>query len=245
MSKVSSLWVGPEFTLIQKISLASFIYYGHEVTLYVYDLNLEVPRGVIKKDAREIIPESEIFYYHGSLAAFADCFRYKMIQDTGAMWVDADTVCFTDNFFDDVDTVFILEMSNPTTYAQGILKLPQHSQIVSDLVHESSRLKLENPDRLIWGSFGPWLLTDLVKKHGLQEYAIDSELVNLYSGCYDAPKFWDPKYKDEIVALSEKAYCGTFFSGGLSVFVGFTQEDKNRIVESSAIEFFYQKFLKN
>jgi hypothetical protein len=244
MSKVSSLWVGSEFTLIQEISWASFVYYGHELTLYVYDLSLEVPSGVIKRDAREILPESEIFYHQGSVAAFSDCFRYKMIRDTGAMWVDSDTVCFTDKFFDDVDTVFISESKNPTIYSQGILKLPQHSQIVRDLIYESSKLKLENYNELKWGIFGPWLLTDLVNKHGLQEYGLEQELVSLYRGSYDSPKYWDPQYTDEILSMAEKAYCGTFYNSGLSLFRGFTKEDKNRIVQSSAIEVFYNKFLK-
>lgn len=242
MSKVSSLWVGSDLSIIHKISLASFLYYGHEVTLYVYDLDLKVPAGIIKRDAREILPESEIFYHQGSLAAFADCFRYKMIQDTGAMWVDADTICFTKNFFDDVDTVFILESQDPVIYAQGILKLPQNSAIVKDLVEQSFKIKEDLSDETVWGALGPWLLTELVNKHGLQRYGVDVEKVSLYRSMYDAPKFWDPRFKKEIIKKSKDAYSGTFYNSGLDK-IGFTQ--KNKIAKFSAIEVFYLKFLKN
>lgn len=241
MASVSSLWVGGPLHLIQEISLASFVYHGHTMTLYVYDMNLKVPDGVIKKDAREIVPETEIFYHMGKLSPFADYFRYQMMKKTGSMWVDADTICFTDEFFDDREFVFIHELVEPEYYAQGVLKLPQNSQILDDLVSESSRIKNSFSEDSKWGNLGPGLLTELVKKYNLEQYAVPYPLINLVDAPRFGVQFWDPKYKNEILKKSEAAYCGTFFNSALEFFD--FADNKNVIPPDSAIEYFYKKFI--
>lgn len=241
VASVSSLWVGGPLNLIQKISLASFVYYGHEMTLYVYDMDLEVPDGVIKKDARKIVPENEIFYHMGKLAPFADYFRYKMMKKTGSMWVDADTICFTDDFFDDREFVFIHELTDPDMYAQGVLKLPKDSQILDDLITESSKIKKNFAEELQWGNLGPGLLTSLVNKYNLNKHAVPYQLINLVKAPRFSIQFWDPRYKNEILKKADGAYCGTFFNSALEFF-NFAH-NKNVITPDSAIEYFYKKFI--
>ena len=76
MAKFGSLWVGNPMTKIQEVSLSSFIYHGHELTLYVYDMDMKVPEGVQKAFAGDIMDESEMFLVQDTYAAFSDLFCY-------------------------------------------------------------------------------------------------------------------------------------------------------------------------
>lgn len=78
--------------------MASFIANGHAYHLYAYDLNLPVPKGVVLKDARDILPEQAIYTYttgpsKGGLSAFADWFRYELLAKRGGWWADTDIIC--------------------------------------------------------------------------------------------------------------------------------------------------------
>lgn len=236
MATVASLWVGGPLGLVQKICLASFVYYRHTTYLYVYDMEMKVPDGVIKLDANEIIPESDIFYHHGQLAGFSDLFRYKMIMDTGMMWVDADTLCLSSAFFEDKSIVFINE--NNYTFAGGILKLPQDSDLPKVLYKKSLEILKDTVDAH-WSAIGPWLLDELFKERSLQKYAISSDKVNVFRHASHATMAWDPKYRNKTVKMMRGATCATFFNGGLSM-INF---DKNNLVPNSAIEYFYKKFV--
>ena len=57
-------------------------------------------------DARAICPDETFtrrFIANGkpSIATFADMFRYRMIQETGCCWVDADILCLRKPSFGD------------------------------------------------------------------------------------------------------------------------------------------------
>jgi hypothetical protein len=93
MANFSSMWIGSSLNLIAKISINSFIKNDHTFTLYLYDKNIEVPKGVIIKDANEIIPSEEIFSKNNIYQPFADLFRYKMMMEFDDIWVDLDTIC--------------------------------------------------------------------------------------------------------------------------------------------------------
>jgi hypothetical protein len=240
MASVSALWVGDSLSLPHKIALASFVYYKHTVKLYVYNLDLEVPKGVIKVDARNIVPESEIFYHHGQLAAFSDLFRYYMIKQTGEVWVDADTLCLSSYFFEDKEFMFIRQtkVADWEKFAGSILKLPSNHPIVNDLII-GSREKISNGlDH--WCDIGPIILTDKIKEYGMEDLAIDDDLVNMFTLYTDTSKFWDPKYKNKIIRMSKRCYSATFFTGGLTA----RGIDKNTIIPGSAIEHFYNKFVQ-
>lgn len=97
---IQLLWVGSALSKIELLSIRSFLACGHEVHLYSYDRDISVPPGCVVKDAGEIIPESEIFMHSGkagrskgSLAGFADMFRWKLIYERGGAWADCDVIC--------------------------------------------------------------------------------------------------------------------------------------------------------
>jgi hypothetical protein len=240
MAKVGSLWIGDGLGFVQRLCLTSFVYYGHEVSLYVYDMDMEVPAGVIKKNAEEIVPANKIFKHHGQLAAFSDYFRYKMIEKTDLMWVDADTLCLNKDFFEDIPFVFIKE--SDTLIAGGILKMPSDHAMTKQINVQANSLlpRLKSSSKSFkWAMLGPMLLTKMVNKFGLSSYAQPANLVNLLDHWSLGKTFWDPKSKDGILKGSEVAYCATFFTGSLRM-QGFDTEQK--LPKGSAIEYFAKKF---
>lgn len=241
MTTVSSLWVGGPLGKIQEICLASFLYYGHNVNLYVYDMDMKVPDGVKKIDANIIIPESRVFYHHGQLAAFSDLFRYYMIKQTKNMWVDADTLCLSDYFFEDADFVFIHQTTADKweEFAGGILKISNNDKIVDDLIARTENKISSGLGH--WCDIGPTLLTDIVNDYELGKFAVNANLVNMFTYYMDGQKFWKPEFREEIISNSKHCYSATFFNGGLTA----AGIDKNVLTPGSAIEYFYNKFVIN
>jgi hypothetical protein len=240
MAVVGSLWVGGPLGYVQKVCLSSFIYYGHTVNLYVYDMDMEVPKGVNKLDASKIINEDKIFKHHGQYAAFADYFRYKMIQKTGIMWVDADTICLSNKFFEDQDFVFIQESED--LFANGILKLPKDHEITTKINLYSERIILkiiQLKDKAGWTALGPALLTKLVKQFQLEKYAQPAIKVNVLDHWSKGRDFWNPEKTDTILKICENAYSATVFTGILRKEKFNTEQVPPK---GSAIEFFSRKF---
>lgn len=240
MAKVSSLWLGGPLGYVQKLCLTSFVYYKHDITLYVYDMDLEVPEGVKKADASTIVGNDDIFVYHNQYAAFSDYFRYKMIQATGDMWVDADTLCLSYDFFEDSEFVFIKESAYLT--AGGILKLPKDHEITKEL---NARTELALPgiktlqDKEKWAAIGPLLLTELVNKFKLGKFAQPAQNVNVLDHWSKGKDFWDPAQTRKILRICRSAKSGTMFTGTLRA-TGFDTEQAPPV--GSAIEHFAIKF---
>jgi hypothetical protein len=240
MAAVGSLWIGDGLGFIQKLCLKSFIHYGHTVYLYVYDMDMDVPDGVIKKSAEDIIPSDQIFTYHGQLAAFSDYFRYRMIKKTGLMWVDADTLCLSKEFFENTPFVFIKESNS--LVAGGILKMPASHRMTEQINRIADKLVPEimsAQEKAKWAELGPLLITKLVKRFGLIKYAQPAAMVNVVDHWSKSEDFWNPVKKDELIEMCDKAYCATFFTGALRM-KKFNAEQKPP--KGSALEHFAKKF---
>ncbi len=93
---VQGLWVGGRLSALERLCIRSFCAMGHEFHLYHYDELQNVPRvdGLRVMDAAEILPRTAVFRNDkGSLAYFADHFRWELLRQRGGWWVDADMVC--------------------------------------------------------------------------------------------------------------------------------------------------------
>ncbi len=75
--------------------MASFVAHGHVVQLHAYRPPEGVPAGVRLLDANAILSERDVFTHAktGSLAMFADWFRYRVLFAQGGIWSDTDVVC--------------------------------------------------------------------------------------------------------------------------------------------------------
>src|SRR5689334_11188531 len=94
-STVQMFWHGAPLSRMEQLSMVSFLWHGHPVDLYVYEEPVSVPAGVRLMDAHQILSADLIFRHRrtGSLAAFADWFRYQLLLERGGIWADADVVC--------------------------------------------------------------------------------------------------------------------------------------------------------
>lgn len=129
MSKsiIQSLWVGDKLSILEQLSIASFISNGHEFHLYSYSNIPNLPDGAILKDANEIILEKFVFTYcNGSYAGFADWFRWALLNKKGNFWVDTDVVCLKPFEF---DTDIIFGLQDDRLVASGVLGFPANFEL--------------------------------------------------------------------------------------------------------------------
>jgi len=99
---IQSLWLGP-MSDMEILCLKSWVGHGHPVHLFTYDDLSGLPQGVIRMDARDIVPEDEVSPYDGPMPVtaspsaftympFADKFRYRLLRFNGGLWLDLDII---------------------------------------------------------------------------------------------------------------------------------------------------------
>jgi mannosyltransferase OCH1-like enzyme len=167
---IQGLWIGPELSVMEQMSLSSFIANGHEYHLYVYDHVKNIPAGTVVKDAAEILPADSIFQYQQrpSYAGFANFFRYKLLLERGGWWADADTVCLRPFDFRE-EFVFSTELSKGhEVLSSGVFKVPAGSDVMA---YSWGVCQTKDPKRLVWGETGPRLLGEAVRKFELEKYS--------------------------------------------------------------------------
>lgn len=91
---ITSFWHGP-LSWLERLSIASFIRHGHPFHLYTYDDVEGLPEGAERRNANDVLPQDEMFFYKGkhTPAVFADLFRLKLMQIRAGIWADCDVYC--------------------------------------------------------------------------------------------------------------------------------------------------------
>lgn len=103
-NKIYSLWISGKLKPINLITIRSFQKHGHEFILYSYDVSVTDECEV--RDARLIMPESEIFYYKQMLGGnpnfkfggIAERLKAEMLFQLGGWHVDLDVTCLKSFF---------------------------------------------------------------------------------------------------------------------------------------------------
>src|SRR6266850_1743041 len=160
---IQGLWVGPELSVMEQLSIASFLQHGHDYHLYVYDEPKNVPQGTVIRDANEILPSSSVFQYQHSpsYAGFANFFRYKLLLERGGWWADTDVICLKPFDFPGAH-VFASELVDGTeVLASAILKAPVNSEAMA---YAWAVCQTKQPENLVWGETGPRLVAAAVEK---------------------------------------------------------------------------------
>lgn len=166
---VQSLWIGHPLSILERLSITSFLRNHHEYHLYCYG-DMAVPVGALIKDANAILPESTIFSYQegagrGSVAAFSNLFRYKLLLEQGGWWVDTDVVCLRPFDFDGA-ALFASEATHTgVKTASCVIELPR-GHAVAKMCYDVAR-KVDRAS-LKWGEIGPNLVGRAVAKFDLQ-----------------------------------------------------------------------------
>jgi mannosyltransferase OCH1-like enzyme len=166
---IQGLWIGRELSVMEQMSISSFLANGHEYHLYAYEDALRVPEGAVIRDANEILPASLIFQYAGfkSYAGFSNYFRYKLLLEKGGWWADMDMICLHPFDFRD-EYVFSSEIDKgEEVVTSGIIKAPAGSELIN-YAWEVCRQK--DPGSLRWGETGPRLMAEAVRKFSLERY---------------------------------------------------------------------------
>ncbi len=147
---IQGMWIGPELSIMEQLSIASFLLNGHEYHLYVYDKPQNIPPGTVIKDANEVLASAKVFQYkqNQSYAGFANFFRYKLLFERGGWWADTDTICVKRFDFPE-EYVFATEIHRGVAVVtSGIIKAPPGSEAMG---HAWEVCQNKNPEQLVWG----------------------------------------------------------------------------------------------
>jgi mannosyltransferase OCH1-like enzyme len=166
---VQGLWVGAELSVMEQMSIASFLMNGHEYHLYVYEDVKHIPAGTVVKDAREVLPSSMVFQYRDfkSYSGFSNFFRYKLLLERGGWWVDTDIICLQPFDFE-ASYVFSSEISEGLeTITSGVIRTPAGSPAMA---HAWQICREKNVENLAWGETGPRLVGEVVRFYSLEKF---------------------------------------------------------------------------
>ncbi|WNZ27303.1 hypothetical protein HJG54_30920 [Leptolyngbya sp. NK1-12] len=172
---IQGLWIGGQLSLMEQLSIQSFLKNGHEYHLYVYGDVKNVPENTIIKDGNEILPQDRIFTYQtgwgkGSYAGFADLFRYHLLNQKGGWWVDTDVICLKPfNFKSDYVIASSYEGIWGSPAITCVLKLQKNSTFTNYLVETSDRT---DPAQISYGDIGPFLLQRAVAELKFEQYVV-------------------------------------------------------------------------
>jgi hypothetical protein len=158
---VQSLWIGGRLSTMERLSILSYLEQGHPFHLYVYEPVTNIPDGVTVRNGQEILPSEEIFCYQhgygkGSVAAFANCFRYKLLLDRGGWWSDLDIVCLRPLDFPADHVVGYERRPYQVPHVNNaLIKAPVGSLLMRNCFETSWKV---DRSTLRWGQIGPTLL---------------------------------------------------------------------------------------
>lgn len=201
---IQGLWIGPELSVMEQLSIASFLLNGHEYHLYVYDKPGNIPAGTVVKDANEILPAAKIFQYkhQPSYAGFSNFFRYKLLLERGGWWSDLDNVCLRPFDFPD-DYVFATEVcAGLEVVASGVIKAPVGSE---PMLNAWEVCQTKKPAQLKWGETGPKLTGEIVRKYSLEHY-VKSHDVFCPFGYDEWHKVLEPETEGSLIANSHSIH---------------------------------------
>jgi hypothetical protein len=165
-------WVGSQPGIYERLCISSFLHFDYVVKFYTYDLTVDLPDGAITMDASEILPRELVFENAsspGSYSAFANLFRYSLIESRGETWVDADVYCLTPTL---PEGEYLFGFEDDTWINNAVLRLPLGSIASKRLLDEATR----DPNSPLWGTNGPKLLTRIVRDLCLDSLAQPREI---------------------------------------------------------------------
>ena len=166
---IQGLWVEGPLTAMEQLSLRSFLANGHPYHLYSYDEVPNLPAGAELRPAAEVLPASAVFRYSdaagGSVAAFSNLFRYRLLHQRGGWWADTDVVCLRPFDFA-AERVFAAERGRQggVLSTSCVLKVPAGDELCADCWE---RARCDENRAAVWGATGPALLGRVVRERAL------------------------------------------------------------------------------
>ena len=211
MSSVfSTFWSGP-LNLREYVCFNSFIKNNHQFEVYTYDSLSNLPKGVIIRDASEIIPIDEYKKYKSKFskrwAIFADKFRYLLLLKKGGWWVDADIVCLSPIINIKDDQSFMC-FQHDEFINNACLKFTKGDEVMKycvDYIEKWEKDNNYNYEKLWWGQIGPFLITEAIKKLNRIDEVFDSKFA--YPCPYNETlDLINPSKSEKLRILSKDSY---------------------------------------
>jgi hypothetical protein len=191
---IHMFWHGPPLSRLERLCLKSFIAHGHRLDLYAYDEPQGVPQGVNVVDASSILARELLFKHKrtGSVALFADWFRYRLLRMKGGVWADTDVVCLKPLRFEKPE---IFAWQDERTINNAILGLPTGHRLAQwmeaccespnrVLPYDSTKTRFRKWRRRVlqgnkrarirWGEYGPRGFTLAAKYLGDSQLALEA-----------------------------------------------------------------------
>jgi hypothetical protein len=228
MAEVSMMWVGNPLTEVQRLCMRSFLHHGHDVTLYAYE-ELDPPAGVTVADANTIVSDKDIFESHQTFAAFADVFRYKLLFDKQAFWVDADTLCLRPDW-DFGDYIFGLQELGKVN--NSVLGYPRDSSL-AHLMKSRSIYQQTN----VFDALGPILLTSVLDELEMTHLAQPTQVFSPIAWS-EFSVMWEPEALAYVLDTCEESHAVSLWN----YMLGFHQYPRDAFPEGSAMAYWNKRF---
>jgi hypothetical protein len=164
---VQGFWTGP-LTTMERLSIASFLANGHDYHLYCYDEPAGVPAGAEARDARAILPESEIATFRCA-QQFSDWFRIALLLKKGGWHSDLDNVCLRPLDLSS-DYVFYRDYDE-ITISLALAKAPAGSPLLQHCYDFIDRMGPDKRSRLSWQEIGSEFILGAVEYFNMTEFA--------------------------------------------------------------------------
>jgi len=189
---INSLWVAGELLPINHLTIASFKANGHEFVLWTYENDLKA--DCIIKDARTILPDTEIFYYKNmngggpqwKFGGISDRLRAELIYAIGGWHVDLDVTCLRP--FDDLNDEYVFA-PHPLGIVANIIKAPKGSEFAKRYVELTKKVDADNTK---WTKSFDGLI-DIVKELELERYIQPISTFGIDEDAYIVPLLKDSK----------------------------------------------------
>jgi hypothetical protein len=172
---INSLWIGSHLSILELLTIKSFLQKDHEFHLWAYDNIDNLPEGIIIRDANGIIEREKIFKYKynsiqgigkGSYAGFSDIFRFKLLSIVGGWWIDMDVTCL--RYFD-IDAPYLFPRSLDMNLATNVIKCPGNSKLMESCYNRAIKEITENNTDY---TVPVRILNEEVKKLGLTKFIV-------------------------------------------------------------------------
>jgi len=230
---IQGLWVGKSLSLMEQLSIKSFLANGHEYYLYTYGKVKNIPEGTIIKNGEEILPKQMIFKHQigegkGSYAGFSELFRLKLLLEKGGIWADLDIVCLKP--FDFKEKYIFSSENTPNGKIKsnvGVIKVPRNDFLIEGCYKEAIE---KNSKTIRFAEMGPELINFKINKFKLKSFVLPPDAFcpidywdfkkvidpNFY---FKIPKesyaihLWNEKWRREIKNASVIGYIKKFTYG--------------------------------
>ena len=205
---VQGFWYGNPLAPLHWACLNSFVERGLGFDLYAYQ-ELAVPAGVCLRDANEIVPKEEMFFFANpqtgqpDVAPFVDYFRLLVLHRRGGWWCDVDTVCLTGTL-PSGDRVWARQSPEyrPESVSNGQLRFNSKDPLLEILIEETRKRKANFARR---ESLGPELFTSVLNELGLPLDMGATADMFYPIRFIENFKLWLPEFNEEVRARVEDA----------------------------------------